>query len=101
RILTEPKAALTAQAEALLATEGIDVHFTECGVLAIAEYAHQVNDQLENIGARRLHTVIEKVLEELSFKANSEGESVSIDRAYVDGRLSELVAKVDLTQYIL
>lgn len=101
RILTEPKAALTRQAEALLSTEGIHIQFTDCGVRAIAEYAHQVNDQLENIGARRLHTVMEKVLEELSFQADSSGENISIDRAYVDSRLGELVTKTDLTQYIL
>jgi ATP-dependent HslUV protease ATP-binding subunit HslU len=85
----------------LLNTEGIQVSFTDCGVRAIAEYAHQVNDQLENIGARRLHTVMEKVLEELSFQANSEGETICIDRNYVDSRLGELVTKTDLTQYIL
>lgn len=101
RILTEPKAALTRQAEALLSTEGIHIQFTDCGVRAIAEYAHQVNDQLENIGARRLHTVMEKVLEKLSFQADSSGENISIDRAYVDSRLGELVTKTDLTQYIL
>lgn len=101
RILTEPKAALTRQAEALLATEGLHIQFTDCGVRAIAEYAHQVNEQLENIGARRLHTVMEKVLEDLSFKANSDTENVQIDRTYVDARLGELVTKTDLTQYIL
>jgi ATP-dependent HslUV protease ATP-binding subunit HslU len=101
RILTEPKAALTRQAEALLATEGLHIQFTDCGVRAIAEYAHQVNEQLENIGARRLHTVMEKVLEDLSFKANNDTENVQIDRAYVDARLGELVTKTDLTQYIL
>lgn len=101
RILTEPKAALTRQSEALLSTEGINISFTDCGVRAIAEYAHQVNDQNENIGARRLHTVMEKVLEDLSFQAEALEDSVSIDRTYVESRLGDIVAKADLTQYIL
>lgn len=101
RILTEPKASLAHQAVALLATEGVHINFTECGIRAIAEYAHQVNEQIENIGARRLHTVMEKVLEELSFQANQGDSKVSIDKAYVDERLGELVTKTDLTQYIL
>jgi ATP-dependent HslUV protease ATP-binding subunit HslU len=101
RILTEPKAALTRQAEALLATEGINIQFTECGVRSIAEFAHQVNEQNENIGARRLHTVMEKVLEDLSFQAEAVVETVAIDRAYVESRLTSIVAKADLTQYIL
>jgi ATP-dependent HslUV protease ATP-binding subunit HslU len=101
RILTEPKAALTRQSEALLATEGIGISFTDCGVRSIAEYAHQVNDQNENIGARRLHTVMEKVLEDLSFLSEAQEDVVHIDRAYVEARLENIVSKADLTQYIL
>jgi ATP-dependent HslUV protease ATP-binding subunit HslU len=101
RILTEPKAALTRQSQALLAVEGIHIDFTECGVRAIAEYAHQVNEQNENIGARRLHTVMEKVVEDLSFQATPLPELISIDRAWVEARLGDIVSKADLTQYIL
>jgi ATP-dependent HslUV protease ATP-binding subunit HslU len=101
RILTEPKAALTRQAEALLATEGIHIHFTDCGVRSIAEFAYQVNEQNENIGARRLHTVMEKVLEDLSFQAEAVADIINIDRPYVQSRLESIVAKADLTQYIL
>lgn len=101
RILTEPKAALTRQSQALLAVEGIHIDFTECGVRAIAEYAHQVNEQNENIGARRLHTVMEKVVEDLSFQATPLADPISIDRAWVEARLEDIVSKADLTQYIL
>jgi ATP-dependent HslUV protease ATP-binding subunit HslU len=100
-ILTEPKSALTRQAQALLATEGIHIRFSDCGVRAIAEYAHQVNDQNENIGARRLHTVMEKVLEDLSFQSTPMPDVITIDRSWVEARLDSIVAKADLTQYIL
>lgn len=100
-ILTEPKAALTRQAEALLATEGIHIKFTDCGIRAMAEYAHQVNEQNENIGARRLHTVMEKVLEDLSFQSTAMPDVIQIDRAWVEARLESIVSKADLTQYIL
>lgn len=101
RILTEPKAALTRQSQALLSTEGIHISFTECGVRAIAEYAHQVNEQNENIGARRLHTVMEKVIEDLSFQSTPLPDTIAIDRSWVEARLESIVSKADLTQYIL
>jgi ATP-dependent HslUV protease ATP-binding subunit HslU len=102
RILTEPDASLTRQYAALLSTEGVQVNFTEDGVTRIAEVAHQVNERSENIGARRLHTVMERLLESLSFRAGDEpGLTVSIDRAYVDQQLGELAQDEDLAKYIL
>ncbi|MCG7532648.1 HslU--HslV peptidase ATPase subunit [Psychrobium sp. MM17-31] len=102
RILTEPNASLTEQHKALLATEGVDVEFTECGIQRIAESAWQVNERTENIGARRLHTVLERLMEELSFHASDRtGESVKIDAAYVDKYLGDLVQNEDLSQFIL
>ena len=102
RILTEPKASLTEQYQALLATEGIALTFNADGVRRIAEIAHHVNERTENIGARRLHTVIERLLESLSFSA-PEGLQceVSIDAAYVDLHLGELVKDEDWARYIL
>ncbi|MCK5920090.1 MAG: AAA family ATPase, partial [Methylococcales bacterium] len=102
RILTEPDASLTEQYSALLATEGIDLSFDDEGVRRIAEVSWQVNDQTENIGARRLHTVMERLLETLSFEAaDREDEAVRIDAAYVDKHLLELVQDQDLSRYIL
>ncbi|MGB0833328.1 MAG: HslU--HslV peptidase ATPase subunit [Psychrobium sp.] len=102
RILTEPNASLTEQHKALLATEGVDVEFTECGIQRIAESAWQVNERTENIGARRLHTVLERLMEELSYHASDRtGESVKIDAAYVDKYLGDLVQNEDLSQFIL
>lgn len=102
RILTEPKASLTEQYKALLATEGVSVEFSEDGIARIAELAYQVNEKTENIGARRLHTMMERLLDELSFvAADKSGETVLIDAAYVDRQLGELSQNEDLSHYIL
>jgi len=102
RILTEPNASLTEQYQALLATEGVDVQFTEDGIKRIAELGWQVNEQTENIGARRLHTILEKLLEDISFNASDMTEkTVNIDAAYVDAHLMELAQDDDLSRYIL
>ena len=102
RILTEPDASLTEQYQALLATEGVDIEFTDDGIARIAEIAHQVNEQSENIGARRLHTVMERLLEGLSFTSPSMvGQTVTIDAAYVDQYLGEFTKDEDLARYIL
>lgn len=102
QILTEPDNSLTRQYRALLATEGIDLHFEEGGLQAIADIAAAVNAQSADIGARRLHTVMEKLLEELSFDAADMAETrVVIDEALVRERLSELAEDQDLSQYIL
>ena len=102
RILTEPDASLTEQYSALLATEGLEVSFSEDGIARIAEVAFQVNERTENIGARRLHTVMERLLEQLSFEApDRNGEVIGIDAAYVDSHLGELLKDEDLTRYIL
>ena len=102
RILTEPDASLTEQYSALLSTESVDLEFTEDGVQRIAEIASQVNDKTENIGARRLHTIMERLLEDVSFEASDmDGAHVSINAAFVDKHLSELAEDEDLSQYIL
>ncbi len=101
RILTEPSAALTKQYKALLATEGLEIEFTEDGIERIAEIAWKVNEGTENIGARRLHTVMERLLEEASFKGGDFGSPLSIDAAYVDSQLGELAMDEDLSRYIL
>jgi ATP-dependent HslUV protease ATP-binding subunit HslU len=102
RILTEPKAALTTQYQALLQTEGVTLTFTTDAIDRIAEIAALVNERQENIGARRLHTVLERLLDTLSFEASDRGGSqVEIDRAYVDRYLGELVQDPDLSRYIL
>lgn len=102
RILVEPDHSLTSQYQALLATEEVSLSFTEDGIEALAELAWQVNERTENIGARRLHTVLERLLEELSFSASeSSGSQVSIDADYVNKQLATLVADQDLSQYIL
>ncbi|WP_182336161.1 ATP-dependent protease ATPase subunit HslU [Stenotrophomonas acidaminiphila] len=102
RILTEPKAALTKQYEALLATEGVKVSFTADAIERLAEIAFQVNERQENIGARRLHTVLERLLDTLSYEApDRDGETLAIDTAYVDRYLGELVQDPDLSRYIL
>jgi ATP-dependent HslUV protease ATP-binding subunit HslU len=102
RILTEPKAALTKQYEALLQTEGVSMTFTVDAVDRLAEIAFQVNERQENIGARRLHTVLERLLDTLSYEApDRDGETISIDQAYVDAHLGELVQDPDLSRYIL
>ncbi|MCU7816188.1 MAG: ATP-dependent protease ATPase subunit HslU [Candidatus Thiodiazotropha sp. (ex Rostrolucina anterorostrata)] len=102
RILTEPDASLTEQYQALLETENVQLNFTEGGIRRIAETAWQVNETTENIGARRLHTVMERLLETVSFMASEHtGETIIIDEAYVDNQLSQLAADEDLSQYIL
>jgi ATP-dependent HslUV protease ATP-binding subunit HslU len=102
RILTEPDASLCTQYRALLQTEGVDLSFAESGVRRIAEVAYQVNERTENIGARRLHTVMERLLEELSYNATEKTNHVEVvDAAYVDRHLGELVKDEDLTRYIL
>ena len=98
-ILTNTDACLTRQYQALLATEGTELAFTDAGIRRMAEIAWQVNEKMENIGARRLHTVMEKLLEELSFAARS--EQVAIDDAYVDSKLASLVQREDLARYVL
>ncbi|MDH3647051.1 MAG: ATP-dependent protease ATPase subunit HslU [Gammaproteobacteria bacterium] len=102
RILTEPDASLTEQYVALLGTEGFDLDFAVDGVRRIAEVAFQVNESTENIGARRLHTVLERLLETISFEAaDRDGQKVSVNGAYVDEHLGELMRNEDLTRYIL
>jgi ATP-dependent HslUV protease ATP-binding subunit HslU len=102
RILTEPDASLTLQYKALLATEGVAVEFSESGVRRIAEVAFQVNENTENIGARRLHTVMERLLETVSFEASDKsGTQIQVDAAYVDEHLAELAKDEDLSRYIL
>jgi ATP-dependent HslUV protease ATP-binding subunit HslU len=102
RILREPKNALTAQYVALLATEGVTLTFTDDSVREIARYAAVVNDKTENIGARRLHTILERLLDELSFEASDmDGQSFVIDAAYVGKVLEGVVKDEDLTRYML
>jgi len=102
RILTEPDASLTSQYAALLGTEGVSVAFAADGVRRIAEVAWQVNERTENIGARRLHTVLERLLEEVSFGApDLAGQTVVIDAPYVDEHIGELAGNEDLSRYIL
>ena len=102
RILTEPDASLTSQYQALLATEGVEVTFTQDGIKRIAELGWQVNEKTENIGARRLHTILEKLLEEISFNApDLTDKLISIDAEYVDNHLMKLAEDEDLSRYIL
>jgi ATP-dependent HslUV protease ATP-binding subunit HslU len=102
RILTEPDASLTSQYRALLATESVNVEFAPEGVRRIAEIAFQVNERTENIGARRLHTVMERLLESVSYEASERnGSAVTVDAKYVDDHLGNLVKDEDLSRYIL
>jgi ATP-dependent HslUV protease ATP-binding subunit HslU len=102
RILTEPKNALVKQYIALLETEGVKLQFTEDAIQAVARFATSVNEQTENIGARRLHTILEKVLDELSFEApDLKKKTVKIDAAYVSKQLADIVKNQDLSRYIL
>ena len=102
RILTEPNASLTTQYKALMDTEGVGVDFTRDGIERIAEIAFQVNETTENIGARRLHTVLERLMEEISFNASDlQGQQIEIDGAYVDRYLGELAQDEDLSRFIL
>ncbi len=102
RILTQTDACLTRQYQALLATDGVDIRFTDEGIRRLAEIAFQVNEKTENIGARRLYTVMEKLLEEVSFDAGKVGlDQVLVDAAYVDVRLDRLAQREDLARYVL
>jgi ATP-dependent HslUV protease ATP-binding subunit HslU len=102
RILTEPDASLTDQYRALLETENVKLTFSEEGIQRIAEIAWQVNENTENIGARRLHTVMERLLESISFTATEvPGSTVHIDAEYVDNNLKELASNEDLSRFIL
>jgi ATP-dependent HslUV protease ATP-binding subunit HslU len=100
-ILTQPKNALTEQYKALLASEGVEVDFRPDGIEQLAQFAMQVNDQSENIGARRLHTVLEKLLEDVSFEAPEKHDAVVVDAAYVREKLQDIVKNADLSSYIL
>ncbi|WP_241580753.1 HslU--HslV peptidase ATPase subunit [Rosenbergiella nectarea] len=102
RILTEPTASVTVQYKALMGTEGVNIDFTDDGIRRIAEAAWQVNETTENIGARRLYTVLEKLVEDISFEASDRsGETVTIDADYVSKHLDVLVADEDLSRFIL
>ncbi|HXF80725.1 MAG TPA: ATP-dependent protease ATPase subunit HslU [Usitatibacter sp.] len=101
RILVSTDACLTRQYQALLATEGVELAYTPDGVRRIAEIAFSVNERTENIGARRLHTVMEKLLEEVSFDSGRKASRVNIDAAYVDARLGDLARSEDLARYVL
>jgi len=101
RILTEPDAALTRQYRELLATEGLEITFAEDGIQRIAELAFKVNENTENIGARRLHTIMEKLLEKISFEAGEKNDPVMIDGKYVDEQLEGVVSDEDLSRFIL
>src|SRR5690554_5021169 len=102
RILTEPHSALTRQYQALLGTEGVNISFTDDAIERLADIAFTVNETTENIGARRLHTVLEKLLDTLSYEApDRDGDSISIDAAFVDATLGDLVQDQDLSRYIL
>jgi len=102
RILTEPDASLTEQYQALLKTEGVELTFSDDGIQRIAELGWQVNEKTENIGARRLHTILERLLEEISFEASDMVEkTIIIDAAYVDSHLTEFAEDEDLSRYIL
>lgn len=102
RILTEPQASLTRQYTALLATEEVTIDFTDEGVAQLAAYANRINREVENIGARRLHTILEKLLEDISFDApEKHGEKLTIDKAFVEERLKELDKHHDLSKFIL
>jgi len=100
-ILTQPKNALTEQYRALLATENVTIEFREDGIDQIAQFAMQVNEQSENIGARRLHTVMERLLEDVSYEAPENSGAVTIDAQYVRDKLQDVVKNADLTSYIL
>ncbi|MEA1014420.1 ATP-dependent protease ATPase subunit HslU [Sphingosinicella sp. LY1275] len=102
RILQDTRASLTEQYRALIATEGVEVNFTDDGIRAIARIAAEVNGQIENIGARRLQTVMEKLLEDVSFEAEDrKGETVTVDAAYVEKQLAAVARNTDLSKYVL
>ncbi|WP_158380042.1 HslU--HslV peptidase ATPase subunit [Candidatus Williamhamiltonella defendens] len=102
RILTEPSASLTYQYKSLMKTEGIKIEFTKDGITSIADAAGQVNENTENIGARRLHTILERVMEDISYDADKiKKKSITIDSKYVDTHLSKLINNEDLSRFIL
>ena len=102
RILTEPKSSLTKQYTALLETEGVKLEFTREALEEVARFAFRVNEGTENIGARRLHTIMERVLDEISFDApEKKGEQIKIDADYVRHMLADIVKDQDLSRYIL
>src|SRR5690606_15440737 len=102
QILCETDSSLTKQYSALMATEDVTLNFTDEGIQRLAELAFDVNERTENIGARRLYTVMEKLLEDLSYDATARsGQTVVIDAAYVDEQLAETVASEDLARYVL
>jgi ATP-dependent HslUV protease ATP-binding subunit HslU len=102
RILVEPEHSLIKQYEALIGTEGLDLSFSPDAVDALADLATDINDRVENIGARRLHTVLERLLEDISFSASDRGgESVQVNADYVRERVAPLAAKGDLSRFIL
>ena len=102
RILTEPSASLTEQYKALMATEGVNIEFTQDAIKKIAEAAFRVNEKTENIGARRLHTVMERLMDKISFNASDmDGQTVNIDAAYVSEALGDVVENEDLSRFIL
>ena len=101
-ILSDTKASLPAQYKALIATEGVEVSFTDDGIRAIARIAAEVNGEIENIGARRLQTVMEKLLEEVSFDAEDRaGQALVVDAAYVDKQLASVARNADLSRFVL
>ena len=101
RILTEPKSSLVKQYTALLETEGVKLEFTKDSLEEVARFAFRVNEGTENIGARRLHTIMERVLDEISFSASDKGEQITVDAAYVGKMLADIVKDQDLSRYIL
>jgi ATP-dependent HslUV protease ATP-binding subunit HslU len=102
RILSATRASLTEQYRALLATEEVTIDFTDDGIAALARIAAEVNDALENIGARRLQTVMEKLVEDISFTAEDrKGETLVIDKAFVDQQLAGIAKNADLSRYVL
>ena len=102
RILGQTRASLTEQYKALLATEGVTVNFSDDGIEGLARIAAEVNEALENIGARRLQTVMEKLLEEISFEAEDRrGETLLVDAAFVDKQLAGIARDTDLSRYVL
>ena len=102
QILTQTDSALTKQYQALLGTENVQIVFTDDGIVRLAEIAFSVNERVENIGARRLYTVMEKLLEDLGFEATQyQGQTIYIDAAYVDARLTELSQNEDIRRYVL
>jgi ATP-dependent HslUV protease ATP-binding subunit HslU len=102
KILTEPNQSLVKQYTALLSTEGITLEFPDDGINAIAEFAYKVNLETENIGARRLHTILEKILEDIAFEAPDVADPhIIVNQEFVNGKLSDVVQNVDLSHYIL